>query len=58
MLAELREDNGVLIARMRALHELCDEHRDVATASLLENWIDQGEMRVWFLFETLRSTNG
>ncbi|MBY5445773.1 DNA starvation/stationary phase protection protein [Rhizobium leguminosarum] len=58
MLAELREDNGVLIARMRALHELCDEYRDVATASLLENWIDQGEMRAWFLFETLRSTNG
>jgi starvation-inducible DNA-binding protein len=58
MLAELREDNGSLIARMRALHELCDEYRDVATASLLENWIDQGEMRVWFLFETLRSTNG
>ncbi|MCM2398139.1 DNA starvation/stationary phase protection protein [Rhizobium sp. S95] len=57
MLAELRDDNGSLVASMRALHDLCDEHRDVATASLLENWIDEGERRRWFLFETLRQTN-
>ncbi|WHS33904.1 DNA starvation/stationary phase protection protein [Brucella sp. NM4] len=57
MLAELREDNATLIASMRTLYELCDEHRDVATASLLENWIDEAEQRVWFLFETLRGTN-
>lgn len=58
MLAELREDNRSLVASMRELHDLCDEFGDVATASLLENWIDEGERRVWFLFETLRNTNG
>lgn len=57
MLAELQVDNGSLVASMRALHDTCDEHGDVATASLLENWIDEGERRVWFLFEILRSTN-
>jgi len=57
MLAELREDNGALVASMRSLHGVCDEHGDVATASLIENWIDEGEQRVWFLFETLRDTN-
>ncbi|TGQ33378.1 DNA starvation/stationary phase protection protein [Mesorhizobium sp. M00.F.Ca.ET.216.01.1.1] len=57
MLAELHEDNGTLAARIRALHDLCDEHGDVATASLLENWIDEAEHRVWFLFETLRRSN-
>ncbi|MEI9431973.1 Dps family protein [Mesorhizobium sp. Cs1299R1N3] len=56
-LAELREDNGTLAARMRVLHGLCDEHGDVATASLLENWIDESEQRIWFLFETLRRSN-
>ena len=54
MLAELREDNGQLAARMREAHALCDEHGDVATASLLENWIDETERRVWFLFEAGR----
>jgi starvation-inducible DNA-binding protein len=54
MLAELREDNLQLAAYMRATHELCDEHGDVASASLLENWIDEAERRVWFLFETGR----
>jgi starvation-inducible DNA-binding protein len=54
MLAELREDNGSLIGYMRKTHELCDEYGDVATASLLENWIDEAERRVWFLFETSR----
>ncbi|MGV0908597.1 Dps family protein [Martelella sp. FOR1707] len=57
MLAELRSDNADLAGRMRALHGVCDEHNDVATASLLENWIDETEKRIWFLFETLRSTN-
>jgi len=55
MVAELREDNKDLVARMREVHDLCNEHRDVATASLLENWIDETERRVWFLFEASRS---
>ncbi len=54
MLAELREDNQQLVARMREAHVVCDEHRDVATASLLEVWIDEAERRAWFLFETSR----
>ena len=54
MLAELREDNLTLVARMREVHDLCDEHRDMATASLLENWIDEAERRIWFLYETSR----
>jgi starvation-inducible DNA-binding protein len=55
MLAELREDNKQLTASMRESHDLCGEHRDVATASLLENWIDEAERRTWFLFEATRS---
>jgi len=55
MLAELREDNKDLTQRMREVHDLCDEHRDVATASLIENWIDEAEKRVWFLFEAGRA---
>jgi len=54
MLAELREDNQTLTARLREVHEVCDEHRDVATASLIENWIDETERRTWFLFEAGR----
>lgn len=54
MLAELREDNQQLTASMRETHELCDEYGDVATASVLENWIDDAERRVWFLFEASR----
>ena len=54
MLAELREDNRQLTAYMRETHALCDEHDDVATASLLEVWIDEAERRTWFLFETTR----
>ncbi|WP_420466922.1 Dps family protein [Panacagrimonas sp.] len=54
MLAELRDDNLTLAARLRAVHEVCDEHRDIATASLIENWIDETEKRSWFLFETSR----
>ncbi|MAW98773.1 MAG: DNA starvation/stationary phase protection protein [Sphingomonas sp.] len=55
MLAELRDDNGDLARRLRALHELCDENRDIASASLLENWIDEAEERHWFLFEATRN---
>jgi starvation-inducible DNA-binding protein len=54
MLAELRSDNQALVASLRETHELCDEENDVATASLLENWIDQAERRVWFLYESSR----
>lgn len=55
MLAELRDDNKQVAARMRETHGLCDEHGDVASASLLEIWIDEAERRTWFLFETSRS---
>ena len=58
MLAALREDNKQLVNEMRRTHELCDEHGDVATASLLENWIDEAEQRIWFLFEAGRTTEG
>ena len=54
MLAELREDNIEMAKRLRETHDLCDEHNDVATASLLENWIDEAERRIWFLFEASR----
>ena len=54
MLSELREDNRALLASMRQTHGLCEEHNDVATASMLENWIDQAERRIWFLFEATR----
>jgi starvation-inducible DNA-binding protein len=55
MLAELRDDNKQLVAHLRETHDLCDEHGDVATASLIENWIDEAERRVWFLFEATRT---
>lgn len=51
MLAELCEDNKTLAAHLREAHNVCDEHRDVATASLIEIWIDETERRTWFLFE-------
>ena len=54
MLAELREENAQLAERMRETHSVCDEHNDVATASLLEVWIDEAERRTWFLFEATR----
>jgi starvation-inducible DNA-binding protein len=54
MLAELKEDNLKLTQIMREVHDTCDEHGDVATASLLENWIDESERRTWFLFEMTR----
>src|SRR5499425_1156246 len=56
MLAELRDDNKQLTARLRETHGLCDEHGDVASASVLENWIDEAERRTWFLFEATRMT--
>ena len=58
MLAELRDDNKELAKHMRILHEVADEHGDIATASLIENWVDETEQRVWFLFETGRHTEG
>jgi starvation-inducible DNA-binding protein len=55
MLAELRDDNQSMTARLREAHELCEEHRDIATASLIENWVDLSERRTWFLFETTQA---
>jgi len=55
MLAELADDNRQLTGFLRATHAVCDEHNDVATASLIENWIDEAERRSWFLFETTRA---
>src|SRR5882724_813607 len=57
MLAELAEDNRTLATRLREAHNVCDEHRDIATASLVEVWIDETERRSWFLFETTRRRN-
>jgi starvation-inducible DNA-binding protein len=54
MLAELCDDNQTLTARMREVHDLCDEHRDIASASFIEVWIDETERRTWFLFEASR----
>jgi starvation-inducible DNA-binding protein len=54
MLAELREDSKTLAARLREAHGVCEEHTDIATASLLEVWIDETERRTWFLFEASR----
>jgi starvation-inducible DNA-binding protein len=54
MIAELREDNQTLAARLREVHDVVDELRDIATASLIENWIDETERRTWFLFEASR----
>lgn len=54
MLAELRDDNRQLAGSLRSLHVLCKEHGDVATASLVEVWLDEAERRIWFLFETTR----
>jgi len=57
MLAELREDNKTLAARLREAHDVSDEHRDIATASLIEVWIDETERRTWFLFEASRKAD-
>jgi starvation-inducible DNA-binding protein len=58
MLAELRQDNQDLAGRLREVHNVCDEHRDIATASLIEVWIDETERRTWFLFESSRHGDG
>ena len=57
MLAELAEDNKTMAARLREAHNVCEEHRDVATTSLIEVWIDETERRAWFLFEATRRAN-
>jgi starvation-inducible DNA-binding protein len=54
MLSELCTDNAQLTIRLRVVHSLCDDYGDVASASLIENWIDEAEHRVWFLFEATR----
>jgi starvation-inducible DNA-binding protein len=54
MLLELMTDNQHLTRYLRATHEVCEEHNDVATASLIETWIDETERRSWFLSETQR----
>src|ERR1700676_4994760 len=54
MLAELLDDNKALIARLREAHNVCEDHNDVATTSLIEVWIDETERRIWFLFEASR----
>lgn len=54
MLAELRDDNQKLAAMLREAHDLCNEHRDIASASMIEVWIDETERRTWFLFEATR----
>jgi len=57
MLKELMDDNKKVTQRMREAHEVADDHEDVATASLIENWIDQTEKRTWFLFEAARGAS-
>jgi len=54
MLAELGDDNRTLASRLRQVHNVCEEHGDVATASLIEVWLDETERRSWFLFEANR----
>jgi starvation-inducible DNA-binding protein len=58
MIAELRDDNAMLTQNMREVHSLCDDAGDVATAGLLENWIDETEKRTWFLFECGQHASG
>ena len=57
MLNELIEDNKTMAAAMRRTHQTCDDHQDVATASLLEVYIDETERRTWFLFEASRGAD-
>jgi len=53
MLTELRDDNLLLVSALRVLHDICDRHNDIATASLIENWIDEADGRIWFLAEAV-----
>jgi starvation-inducible DNA-binding protein len=55
MLSELRKDNESFVGFLREVHKVCDKKEDVATASLIEDWIDQAEERIWFLLEAGRS---
>ena len=57
MIAELADDNKTLATRLREAHNVCEEHRDVATTSLIEIWIDETERRTWFLSEVTRRAN-
>jgi starvation-inducible DNA-binding protein len=57
MIAELHQDNKQLAASLRTAHDVCEEHKDIATASLIENWIDETERRSWFLFEASRNAS-
>jgi starvation-inducible DNA-binding protein len=57
MLAELCQDNQTVAARLREVHDVCQEHRDIASASLIEVWIDETERRTWFLFEAVRPSD-
>jgi starvation-inducible DNA-binding protein len=57
MMAELCDDSQGLTSRLRAAHDVCDEHHDIATASMIEVWIDETERRTWFLFETTRKAD-
>ena len=57
MIAELADDNKTMAARLRETHNVCDEHRDISTASLIEVWIDETERRTWFLSEIHRRPN-
>lgn len=58
MLAELIDDNKSFVTALRAAHKLCDEHEDIGSAHLVEDWIDQAELRVWFLYEVHRGMDG
>lgn len=57
MLSELRDDNLLLTRMLRAAHEVCDQHGDIATASMIENWVDESERRTWFLSETVQGAD-
>src|SRR5690349_12512520 len=57
MLQELQQDNRTLAAHLREAHDVCDEHNDLASASLIENWIDETERRAWFLYEAGRGAS-
>jgi starvation-inducible DNA-binding protein len=58
MLSELREDNNAMAKHMRRAHGICEDAQDIATASLLENWIDETERRAWFLYEASNVSAG
>jgi starvation-inducible DNA-binding protein len=57
MLAELCADNKMLVAELRKAHDVTDKHRDIASSSLIENWIDESERRTWFLYEASRASD-